>query len=860
VTVTGLPFNGSAVYVRLWDRIGSVWTYQDYGYTAWAMPVQQITPAPPYTFTGTSQAFSWLATGGDEYALWVGTSPGGSQIADKRPGTGTAVTVTGLPFNGGSIYVRLWTRLGTLWISEDHVYAAWTMPAPQITPAAPYTFTGTSQAFSWVATGGDEYALWVGTSPGGREIADRRPGTGTSVTVTGLPFNGSAVYVRLWDRIGSVWTYQDYVYTAWAMPVQQITPAPPYTFTGTSQVFSWVSTGADEYALFVGSSPGASDIADMRPGIGTSVTVTGLPFTGGNVYVRLWNRLGTLWTYRDYVYIAWNADQRIVSPTPSGPLAGTSATFTWNGGADEYALWVGLGPGARDIVDRRPGTSTTTLVTGLPANRATVHVRLWYRFGGSWFYTDYRYNALDLNFATIDTLTAPSFRGASAPSATVLAHIVVNPDGTLTDLTGNTSWTAVGGAIPHGNTGLWSRGRNVYSGPFDVSHYWVGDAATKTWLDTQTAGNFVICARIKPGEHPGTGGNNKIVFSNGKPEMGGHDGWALMQMHSSFCFHYHANTDTGEAMRPIAWPSPNDVTGVLPTFDYSWICGGRNADVLGVFADGQGPNGVYQMEGDPGTTLATPSFRVSAALPSIGAYADGSGMHDGGVYEVIITNDAATGAAMTRIVSTAASGILVANPLATYLTGADALLHRIDPSNVIGTITNGTVTPQAYSHPSDALYLHWGVPLASDTQQTGACIGFDATVDGSWAAADTANWIPLLERADDDSWRVQIQNAGNCVNVNGANGFQAACGTRSPAPADGSRHTTLACFSAVDSGMRLYADGSTTPYAERVPLTGGTAAFPRLNDGELLTPFNAPAGIHIHRIWACSGSDPARCP
>ena len=37
----------------------------------------------------------------------------------------------------------------------------------------------------------------------------------TSQAVSGLPANGSTIYVRLWTLLAGVWQYNDYSYTAW---------------------------------------------------------------------------------------------------------------------------------------------------------------------------------------------------------------------------------------------------------------------------------------------------------------------------------------------------------------------------------------------------------------------------------------------------------------------------------------------------------------------------------------------------------------------------------------------------------------------------------------------------------------------
>jgi hypothetical protein len=35
-----------------------------------------------------------------------------------------------------------------------------------------------------------------------------------SASLTGLPTNGSTVYVRLWSLANATWQYNDYIYTA----------------------------------------------------------------------------------------------------------------------------------------------------------------------------------------------------------------------------------------------------------------------------------------------------------------------------------------------------------------------------------------------------------------------------------------------------------------------------------------------------------------------------------------------------------------------------------------------------------------------------------------------------------------------
>jgi len=84
------------------------------------------TPTPGGAFTSTSVTFDWTAaTGATKYLLHVGSTGVGSSNLDS-PGqiTGTTVTFKGLPNNGETIYVRLYTYWGTAYATTDYIYTA----------------------------------------------------------------------------------------------------------------------------------------------------------------------------------------------------------------------------------------------------------------------------------------------------------------------------------------------------------------------------------------------------------------------------------------------------------------------------------------------------------------------------------------------------------------------------------------------------------------------------------------------------------------------------------------------------------------------------------------------------------------
>lgn len=82
-------------------------------------------------------------------------------------------------------------------------------------------------------------------------------------------------------------------------------PRPGTTLNGSSVTFSWSANGTSvsQWWLYVGTVPGASDLANSGSLSATTYAVTGLPVNGVPVYVRLWYNTGS-WARVDYQYRA----------------------------------------------------------------------------------------------------------------------------------------------------------------------------------------------------------------------------------------------------------------------------------------------------------------------------------------------------------------------------------------------------------------------------------------------------------------------------------------------------------------------------------------------------------------------------
>ena len=218
-TITGLPTDGSTIYVRLYSYTGN-WASLDYTYTA-AGPATITSPANGSTFTSSSVTFQWTTgIAVTQYWLSIGkTGVGGGDLfnADPGPGLVTSKTITGLPADGSTIYVRLYSHIGGNWPWLDYTYTA-AGSASITSPANGTTLPGSSITFQWTAgTGVTQYWLSIGkVGVGGGDLYNSDPGPGlvTSKAISGLPTDGSTIYVRLYSHIGGNWPSHDYTYSA----------------------------------------------------------------------------------------------------------------------------------------------------------------------------------------------------------------------------------------------------------------------------------------------------------------------------------------------------------------------------------------------------------------------------------------------------------------------------------------------------------------------------------------------------------------------------------------------------------------------------------------------------------------------
>ena len=185
-------------------------------------------PSPSSTLTGSSATFTWYPSNAAQaYWIDVGSTLGGNNYyqSGSLPTTTLSQTVTDLPTDGSTIYVTLWTQISGQWLNNQYIYTAFNSGSSKgviTSPTPGSTLTGSSELFTWTGFGCDRLL------DRRRQRAGRQPVLPVGqhrqrhqLHVSGLPTNGSTVYVTLYSLVNGQWLNNQYTYTAYNLAGSQ---------------------------------------------------------------------------------------------------------------------------------------------------------------------------------------------------------------------------------------------------------------------------------------------------------------------------------------------------------------------------------------------------------------------------------------------------------------------------------------------------------------------------------------------------------------------------------------------------------------------------------------------------------------
>ncbi len=181
-----------------------------------------VSPTAGSTLKTDKITFTWDDYGDakESWALQVGTTSGGKEVYKKiLDGSVKSHTVYGLPANGNTLFVRLFSRktATSTWEYTDDTFKTAKLEKPYIYYPARGSRLRTAATFRWKAKGRNVrlWKLYVGSRRGSKNIYGRTlRGSTSNARVTRIPANGRGVWVRLYWKSSSTspWQRRDYYY------------------------------------------------------------------------------------------------------------------------------------------------------------------------------------------------------------------------------------------------------------------------------------------------------------------------------------------------------------------------------------------------------------------------------------------------------------------------------------------------------------------------------------------------------------------------------------------------------------------------------------------------------------------------
>jgi hypothetical protein len=150
----------------------------------------------------------------------VGSTPGGNQYSQSgNLGNILTTTVNGLPTDGSTIYVTLYSLIGSTWSGNAYTYTAFNATgglAAITSPTPGSVLSGSAAAFNWSADpNATAYWLDIGSVAGGNQYYQSgNLGGALTTSVSSLPANSSTIYVTLYSYVGGQWLSNSYTYTS----------------------------------------------------------------------------------------------------------------------------------------------------------------------------------------------------------------------------------------------------------------------------------------------------------------------------------------------------------------------------------------------------------------------------------------------------------------------------------------------------------------------------------------------------------------------------------------------------------------------------------------------------------------------
>jgi hypothetical protein len=344
----------------------------------------QFTAVPDGTGRLMSPVLQWTTVAGAQaYYLRVGSASGAKDAVDTGEIQTTSYTLPALPFDR-TYFARIFTKLANAWSYSEISFKMPKVASPSrmIAPLDGQGDVNSAQTFRWEPVAqAQAYYFQVGTKSGAKDVVDSGETMRTWWTTPSLPA-GKRLYASISTKLGGTWYSQNIEFVTAPKSVL-VYPYNTASDTSAYETFVWTGvTDAKAYRVYVGTSPGAGDIADTGETKATSFQVNGLQ-PGQTLYARVYTLLKDQWEV-DSVTFTTSLSARFTRPMAGdGSDLGQGIAWTTILGADSYYLRVGSGLGQKDLLDSGEMLRNDHDTPSLPAGRE-VFARIYTKYGGQW--------------------------------------------------------------------------------------------------------------------------------------------------------------------------------------------------------------------------------------------------------------------------------------------------------------------------------------------------------------------------------------------------------------------------------------------------------------------------------------------
>lgn len=387
-SIAALP-RGVPLHARLYTLWNGVWRHRDRRFMI--MPVSTfVSPATEGAELAPGASITWAALPeAQAYYLTVGNAPGGRDLLDSGEMQALSRGIGNLP-RGPLLHARLYTLFDGKWRFTDRTFRISSV-ATFLQPLSDQEWDVHSPVQWTSVPGAEAYYLYLGSSPGGKDLLNSGETPATSRSVAHLPV-GITVHATLHTKHSGVWraVQQSFV----TRPVAYLSsPAPGTAAMSNGDWLQWTTVPtATRYFVWLGSAPGLADVYSSG-----EMSVTQLRLLSQQIpalahdrvlHLRLHTLAGGKWRSVDYVF-DWMARAVLTAPAQSLEVDVSRVHMAWSGAADadRWRLTLGSTPGQSDVMDSGELSVEEAEAVVLPAGRS-LHARVWSRIGGEWRHSD----------------------------------------------------------------------------------------------------------------------------------------------------------------------------------------------------------------------------------------------------------------------------------------------------------------------------------------------------------------------------------------------------------------------------------------------------------------------------------------